>query len=91
MLLLELAIFTLVAQVAPTPDPWVQLGVAGAIVGFSVWIISFLLGQLRESRASEKATNERVLEVAERTLPAIAENTRVMAEVLDELRRTRER
>lgn len=29
----------LTAQTGPTPEPWMQLGVSGLIVGFAVWVV----------------------------------------------------
>lgn len=81
----------LLAQSEPQSNPWAQLGVAGAIVGFAVWIISLLISQNRELRTELKQSNDRILEVAERALPSIAENTRVLSEVLEEVKRMRGR
>lgn len=86
--------FAVIAQTGPTPDPWMQLGVAGLIVGFAVWVIFLLIGQNKELRseihdlrADIKSTNERYVQTVEKVLPAIAENTRVLSEVLDQQRR----
>jgi hypothetical protein len=50
-----------------------------------------LLARSKESREREQILSDRLVELAERTLPAITANTKVLGEVLDELRRLQAR
>jgi hypothetical protein len=81
----------LLGQAANPTDGWLQLGVSGAIVAVCVWIISWLLALNKELREENRQTNARVIEIAERVLPAIADNTRVLNDVLIEQRAGKDR
>lgn len=88
-MLLPLVLVALtVAQTAPAPTD--LLTFLGPFVVYAIptglWIKE-LLARSKESRDREQVLSDRLVELAERTLPAITENTKVLGEVLEELRR----
>ena len=87
----DLLFIWVLAQSATPTDGWLQLGVSGAIVAVCVWIISWLLGLNKELREENRQLATRMIEIAERVLPSIAENTRVLNDVLTEQRKGRDR
>lgn len=86
MLLLWVA--TMWAQTAPSSGDLLQFLGPFAVyaVPSSLWLRD-LSARLKEAQRREQLLNDRLLELAERSLPAMTENTRVLSEVADELKR----
>lgn len=79
MLSLLLAV---VAQtdLAPTWDFAQNLGVAGIVAAILGWQLSVRVKELREANDRERAKDAKILELAERALPLLAETSRLLAE-----------
>jgi LytS/YehU family sensor histidine kinase len=86
-------LLTLIVVVSLAQDVPASTSLLSALGPFIVYAIPTgmwireLLARSKESRNREQVLSDRLVELAERTLPAITENTRVLGEVLDELRR----
>ncbi len=75
---------TLVAQteLAPTWGSIVQpLGVGGVVAAILGWRLSLRDRELKDAIAKHAETNAKLLELAERTIPALVEATRTLSEV----------
>lgn len=58
-----------------------SLGVSGVVAAILGWQLSLRVKELRDEREKNEATNAKLLELAERAIPALVEATRTLGEV----------